>query len=139
MDTSGNKPNINLKMKQDNNNKPDKVNYLNLYIGTYSGYILNITLDLSKNKKIKIDKSQTLKKICYKSSEQMIKTIHPFKDDYIFTSGIDEIIRIYDINNLQAVCWSCHSGDIQSIEVKGYDTQIGESGWPIDTKHPANQ
>lgn len=45
----------------------------------------------------------------------------------------------YDINNLQAVCWSCHSGDIQSIEVKGYDTQIGESGWPIDTKHPANQ
>lgn len=123
MDTSGNKPNINLKMKQDNNNKPDKVNYLNLYIGTYSGYILNITLDLSKNKKIKIDKSQTLKKICYKSSEQMIKTIHPFKDDYIFTSGIDEIIRIYDINNLQEKgLIMSYSGTISHLEI--FDSKI---------------
>ena len=45
----------------------------------------------------------------------------------------------YDINNLQAVCWSCHSGDIQSIETKGYDTAIGDNGWPIDQNHPANK
>jgi len=42
----------------------------------------------------------------------------------------------YDINNLQSVCWSCHSGDIQQIEAKGFDTAIGEDGWPIDPNHP---
>jgi len=42
----------------------------------------------------------------------------------------------YDINNLQSVCWSCHSGDIQQIETKGFDTAIGEDGWPIDPSHP---
>ena len=44
----------------------------------------------------------------------------------------------YNIDNLQSVCWSCHSGDIQSQEVLGYDKQIGADGWPIDPKHPGN-
>jgi 5-methylcytosine-specific restriction protein A len=42
----------------------------------------------------------------------------------------------YDINNLSSVCWTCHSGDIQSIEGKGFDTEIGEDGWPTDPNHP---
>ena len=42
----------------------------------------------------------------------------------------------FDLDNLQAVCWSCHSGAIQSEEAKGYSTEIGEDGWPIDTQHP---
>jgi 5-methylcytosine-specific restriction endonuclease McrA len=41
----------------------------------------------------------------------------------------------FDYNNLVSTCWKCHSGDIQSIEARGYDTQIGENGWPIDPKH----
>lgn len=41
----------------------------------------------------------------------------------------------FDINNLQSVCWRCHSGDIQSIEKHGFDVTIGEDGWPIDPKH----
>jgi 5-methylcytosine-specific restriction enzyme A len=45
----------------------------------------------------------------------------------------------FDYNNLQAVCWTCHSGDIQSIEAKGYDTTIGDDGWPIDPKHVGNK
>ena len=42
----------------------------------------------------------------------------------------------YDLDNLQSVCWPCHSGDIQSGEALGYDTQIGDDGWPIDPNHP---
>ena len=44
----------------------------------------------------------------------------------------------YDISNLQSVCWTCHSGDIQSIENRGYDTTMGADGWPIDPKHKGN-
>lgn len=41
----------------------------------------------------------------------------------------------YDIDNLQSVCWSCHSGAIQSEEARGYSTEIGPDGWPLDPKH----
>ncbi|MBT6298605.1 MAG: HNH endonuclease [Rhodobacteraceae bacterium] len=43
----------------------------------------------------------------------------------------------YDPDNLEAVCWSCHSGAIQSQEALGYDTTIGADGWPVDAKHPS--
>ena len=43
----------------------------------------------------------------------------------------------YDADNLEAVCWNCHSGAIQSAEALGYDRQVGEDGWPIDPKHPS--
>jgi len=43
----------------------------------------------------------------------------------------------YDPSNLEAVCWSCHSGAIQSVEALGYDTTIGADGWPVDGKHPS--
>jgi 5-methylcytosine-specific restriction protein A len=44
----------------------------------------------------------------------------------------------YDPSNLEAVCWSCHSGGIQSEEVLGYNTTIGADGWPVDARHPAS-
>ena len=44
----------------------------------------------------------------------------------------------YDINNLVSTCKMCHDGDIQRAEARGYDTEIGENGWPIDGEHPAN-
>jgi 5-methylcytosine-specific restriction endonuclease McrA len=44
----------------------------------------------------------------------------------------------FDVDNLQSVCWSCHSGDIQSIESRGFDVTIGEDGWPIDPNHTGN-
>jgi 5-methylcytosine-specific restriction endonuclease McrA len=43
----------------------------------------------------------------------------------------------YDASNLQSVCWSCHSGAIQSEEALGYDTTIGPDGWPTDPAHPS--
>ena len=42
----------------------------------------------------------------------------------------------FDLANLQSVCWACHSGDIQSIENRGFDVTIGDDGWPIDPQHP---
>ena len=50
-----------------------------------------------------------------------------------------DLVLFYDLDNLQSVCWACHSGDIQSTEARGYDTAIGEDGWPIDPKHQGNQ
>jgi hypothetical protein len=44
----------------------------------------------------------------------------------------------FDLDNLQSVCWTCHSGDIQSTEALGYDRTIGNDGWPIDPKHPSS-
>ena len=42
----------------------------------------------------------------------------------------------YDPSNLEAVCWSCQSGAIQSQEALGYDTTIGSDGWPVDENYP---
>ena len=43
----------------------------------------------------------------------------------------------YDPSNLEAVCWSCHSGAIQSQGALGYDTTIGADGWPVDSNYPS--
>ena len=45
----------------------------------------------------------------------------------------------FDLDNLQSVCWACHSGDIQSIENRGFDVTIGEDGWPVDPQHIGNR
>jgi 5-methylcytosine-specific restriction protein A len=42
-------------------------------------------------------------------------------------------------NNLQSVCKSCHDGELQFIERRGYSNRIGDDGWPVDDKHPANK
>ena len=42
----------------------------------------------------------------------------------------------FDLDNLQSVCWTCHSDDIQSTEARQYDSTIGADGWPIDPRHP---
>ena len=47
-----------------------------------------------------------------------------------------DLTLFYDTDNLEAVCWSCLSGAIQSAEALGYDTQVGDDGWAIDPKHP---
>ena len=44
----------------------------------------------------------------------------------------------WDANNLQSLCKPCHAGTKQAIEARGYDHQVGNDGWPVDPKHPAN-
>ena len=46
------------------------------------------------------------------------------------------LILFYDPNNLEAVCWSCHLGAIQSEEALGYDTTNSSNGWPVDENYP---
>jgi 5-methylcytosine-specific restriction endonuclease McrA len=48
-----------------------------------------------------------------------------------------DLALFYDLNNLQSVCWRCHSGDIQSQEVLGYSKEVGLDGWPVDPRNPA--
>jgi 5-methylcytosine-specific restriction protein A len=36
-------------------------------------------------------------------------------------------------------CAPCHDSIEQGIERRGYDTTIGEDGWPTDKAHPANK
>jgi HNH endonuclease len=46
---------------------------------------------------------------------------------------------MYDLNNLQSLCESCHNAWKQRIERRGYDNTIGLDGWPIDPMHPSNR
>jgi 5-methylcytosine-specific restriction endonuclease McrA len=41
------------------------------------------------------------------------------------------------LGELQSLCSNCHNANKQQIEKRGYDTAIGEDGWPTDPKHPA--
>lgn len=43
----------------------------------------------------------------------------------------------FDLNNLQSLCKRHHDSDAQSQEARGYSTQMGEDGWPVDPRHPA--
>lgn len=39
----------------------------------------------------------------------------------------------------QSLCKPHHDSTKQSIERKGFDSSVGEDGWPTDAKHPANR
>jgi len=43
------------------------------------------------------------------------------------------------LGRLQSLCRHCHDSRKRQIELRGYDTTIGEDGWPTDPHHPANQ
>lgn len=43
------------------------------------------------------------------------------------------------LGELQSLCKLCHDGAKKQLEQRGYVTDIGKDGWPIDPKHPANQ
>lgn len=38
----------------------------------------------------------------------------------------------------QSLCRTCHSSGKQFMERRGFRRDVGEDGWPIDKKHPAN-
>lgn len=48
-------------------------------------------------------------------------------------------VLFFDAKNLQSSCKPCHDGPLQQIEVRGFSTEIGEDGWPVDPEHPANK
>lgn len=45
----------------------------------------------------------------------------------------------FALGRLQSLCGRCHSGPKQAVEVRGYDKAVGDDGWPLDPRHPANR
>lgn len=45
----------------------------------------------------------------------------------------------FDEENLQALCKTCHDSGKQSEERRGYSSVVGEDGYPVDPRHPANR
>jgi len=39
----------------------------------------------------------------------------------------------------ESLCDECHNSHAQSEERRGYSTEIGADGWPVDPKHPSNR
>jgi 5-methylcytosine-specific restriction protein A len=48
-------------------------------------------------------------------------------------------INEFTLGALQSLCASCHSSTKAVIEKRGYNTQIGADGVPIDPRHPFHQ
>lgn len=46
--------------------------------------------------------------------------------------------KFFDYRNVQSLCAPCHDRHKQSEERRGYSSQVGADGWPIDDRHPAN-
>ena len=40
--------------------------------------------------------------------------------------------------DLASLCDHHHSGAKQREEIHGYSDEVGDDGWPIDPRHPAN-
>jgi len=38
---------------------------------------------------------------------------------------------------LQSLCKPCHDSAKRTQELRGYSTEIGPDGWPVDPRHPA--
>jgi hypothetical protein len=39
---------------------------------------------------------------------------------------------------LQSLCRDCHGRMKHRLDLHGFSSEIGEDGWPIDPRHPAN-
>lgn len=49
--------------------------------------------------------------------------------------GIERLF--FDATNLQSLCADHHDRIKQTIEARGYDTSVGDDGWPVDQQHRA--
>jgi 5-methylcytosine-specific restriction enzyme A len=43
------------------------------------------------------------------------------------------------LGKLQSLCADCHNSSKRLIEIRGYDKAVGDDGWPVDPRHPANK
>lgn len=50
-----------------------------------------------------------------------------------------DLALFHDLDNLQAVCRHCHDTAGARSDNRGYSTEIGLDGWPVDPLHPANR
>ena len=40
------------------------------------------------------------------------------------------------LGKVQSLCAPCHNSRKKTQEIRGYTTDIGEDGWPLDPRHP---
>lgn len=45
-------------------------------------------------------------------------------------------INKFWLGRLQSLCKPCHDGAKKVVEQRGYRTDIGLDGWPLDPRHP---
>jgi WD40 repeat protein len=87
----------------------DNIKCLKIFLGSYDGKIYTTQLDL-KNK-------QLTETYSFNSSDNPIKVITN-NDNYIFTSGHDEIVHIYDIHQKKEIgMFVTYSGSVFKIEL----------------------
>lgn len=60
---------------------------------------------------------------------QVADHVIPHRGDY----------KLFWFGKLQSLCMDCHNRDKQQLETKGYLTEIGVDGWPVDARHPVNR
>lgn len=49
-----------------------------------------------------------------------------------------DLVLFWDQANWQSVCAPCHDGDVHHEEARGFSKAVDASGWPTDSRHPAN-
>ena len=60
---------------------------------------------------------------------EAVDHVIPHKGDY----------QLFWFGELQSLCTQCHNKSKQELETKGFITDIGHDGWPVDQRHPANR
>jgi 5-methylcytosine-specific restriction endonuclease McrA len=54
--------------------------------------------------------------------------------DHVVPHGGDR--KKFEFGALQSLCKQCHDSVKHTIDQRGYSTEIGADGWPIDERHP---
>lgn len=98
--------NKNINENKQNSDKPEQSKELCLYLGSYEGNVFSIKLNL---------KTKDLEMFKFKVSENSIKVI-THQSQFIFASGIDEMIHIYDMKKKEEKgLFVTYSGSISNI------------------------
>lgn len=45
--------------------------------------------------------------------------------------------NLFRLGELRSLCKRCHDSGKKRTEFRGYSTEVGLDGWPVDPKHPA--
>lgn len=48
-------------------------------------------------------------------------------------------VTAFWFGELQSLCENCHNQRKRREELHGYQQDVGDDGWPIDPRHPANK
>ncbi|WP_226576528.1 HNH endonuclease [Acuticoccus sediminis] len=75
--------------------------------------------------------------VCQKCGVQLTNDRQCVADHKVRHEG--DAALFWDPENLQTLCQPCHDSAKQSEEARGYSSEIGADGFPIDPRHPANR